>query len=75
MSETVYVAGRTSGGRVTNYHTDRECAHLQRAKTVLEYSRENIRDTRTECSFCAGTVSGSGGGNRAHYKAALNHDS
>jgi len=70
---TVYVAGQGTGGPCDTYHTDPDCRALQKARSVFEYSRENIGGTREECRVCRGEVSRPPSNDRSHYKALIDH--
>jgi hypothetical protein len=54
--ETVYVAGRSSGGGTSTYHEDPDCRYFKEDSTVHEYTRDRIIDRREPCSGCCREV-------------------
>lgn len=52
--EIVYLASSKSSPK--KYHTNRDCADLQRALRVREVPLNHLHDDKEECSRCAGNV-------------------
>lgn len=65
MSETVWV---NQGRNRSVYHTNEDCERGPRTRELIERSRATLPDDLRECSYCAGTVEGNGGGDLSHYR-------
>lgn len=52
--QTVYVAGKGTGGNAVVLHTERDCQHLEDANSVYGSPRSTYPDDTKVCRDCSG---------------------